>query len=83
MSKDDKSKITSLAEKRKQKQDQVRKTYLPLEQRVAELEADMIRIIDSLADLDYLINNQARITRLLVKAVSHLANKVSEDKPKQ
>lgn len=87
MSKDDseeyKSKITSLADKRKQKQDQVRKTYLPLEQRVAELEADMIRIIDSLADLDYLINNQARITRLLVKAVSHLANKVSEDKPKQ
>lgn len=86
MSKDDteepKSKIMSLADKRRQRSDQVRKTYLPLEQRVAELEADMVRIIDSLADLDYMIHNQARITRLLVKAVSHLASKMPEDKPK-
>jgi uncharacterized coiled-coil protein SlyX len=87
MSKDDsedmKAKITSLADKRKQKNEQVRKTYMPLEQRVAELEADMVRIIDSLADLDQLISTQARITRLLVKAISHLASKVPEDKPKQ
>ncbi len=78
---DPKSKIMSLSEKRKQKSDQVRKTYLPLEQRVAELEADMIRIIDSLADLDYLINNQARISRLLVKAVSNLASRIPEQQP--
>lgn len=87
MSKDDKedpkSKIMSLAEKRKQKSDQVRKTYMPLEQRVAELEADMVRIIDSLADLDYLINNQARITRLLVKAVSTIAGKIPDPNDKK
>jgi hypothetical protein len=86
MSKDDseemKAKITSFADKRKQKNEQVRKSYMPLEQRVAELEADMVRIIDSLADLDQLISTQARITRLLVKAISHLASRVPEDKPK-
>lgn len=76
-----KSKIMSLAEKRKQKSDQTRKTYLPLEQRVAELEADMVRIIDSLADLDYMINNQARITRLLVRALSNIAGRIPDPEP--
>lgn len=87
MSKDNKdepkSKIMSLSDKRKQKSDQTRKTYLPLEQRIAELEADMIRIIDSLADLDYMINNQAKITRLLVKAVSNIANRIPDPEPKK
>jgi hypothetical protein len=85
MSKDDpkepKSKIMSLADKRKQRSDQTRKTYLPIDQRMAEIEADMIRIIDSLADLDYLINHQARITRLLVKAVSNLASRIPDQEP--
>lgn len=75
---DTNSKIMSLSDKRKRKSDQVRKSYMPLEQRVAELEADMVRIIDSLADLDQLINHQARISRLLVRAVSQLASKVPE-----
>lgn len=82
MSKDDtdeyKPKILSLSEKRKQKADQTRKTYLPLDQRMAEIEADMIRVIDSLADLDHLINTQARITRLLVKAVANIASRMPE-----
>ena len=84
MSKDDeeyKPKILSLSEKRKQKSDQNRKTYLPLEQRMAELEADMIRVIDSLADLDYMIHTQARITRLLVKAVSNIAGRIPDPEP--
>lgn len=85
MSKDDtdeyKPKILSLSEKRKQKSDQTRKTYLPLEQRVAELEADMIRVIDSLADLDYMINTQARISRLLVKAVANIGSRLPDPEP--
>ena len=74
-------KILSLSEKRKQKSDQTRKSYLPLEQRMAELEADMIRVIDSLADLDYMIHTQARITRLLVKAVSNIASRIPDPEP--
>lgn len=85
MSKDDtedyKPKILSLSDKRKKKADQVRKTYLPLEQRVAELEADMIRIIDSLADLDYMIHTQARISRLLVKAVANIDSRIPDPEP--
>lgn len=73
-----KSKIMSLADKRKQKSDQVRKTYMPLEQRLAELEADMVRVIDSLADLDHMINNQAKITRLLVKALSNIVSRMPD-----
>lgn len=76
-----KSKIMSLADKRKQKSDQVRKTYMPLEQRIAELEADMVRVIDSLADLDHMINNQARITRLLVKALSNIVSRMPDPEP--
>lgn len=76
-----KSKIMSLADKRKQKSDQVRKTYMPLEQRLAELEADMVRVIDSLADLDHMINNQARITRLLVRALANIASKLPDPDP--
>lgn len=87
MSKDDtdeyKPKILSLSEKRKQKADQTRKTYLPPDQRVAELEADMIRVIDSLADLDHMIYNQVRITRLLVKAVSNIASRMPDPEPKK
>lgn len=87
MSKDDteeyKPKILSLSEKRKQKADQNRKTYLPPDQRVAELEADMIRVIDSLADLDYMIHTQARITRLLVKAVANIASRMPDPEPKK
>lgn len=70
------SKIRSLSDKRKQKNDQVRKTYMPLEQRVLELEADMVRLIDMLADQDYTINHQARITRLLVKAITKLSDQL-------
>ena len=70
------SKIRSLSDKRKQKNEQVRKTYMPLEQRVLELEADMVRIIDMLADQDYVINHQARIIRLLVKAVTKLSDNI-------
>jgi hypothetical protein len=85
MSNDDteeyKPKILSLSEKRKQKSDQTRKSYLPLEQRMAELEADMIRVIDSLADLDYMIHTQARITRLLVKAVANIASRIPDPEP--
>lgn len=76
-----KSKIMSLADKRKQKSDQVRKTYMPLEQRLAELEADMVRVIDSLADLDHMINNQAKITRLLVKALSNIVSRMPDSDP--
>jgi hypothetical protein len=87
MSKDDtdeyKPKILSLSEKRKQKADQTRKTYLPPDQRVAELEADMVRVIDSLADLDHMIYNQVRITRLLVKAVSNIASRMPDPEPKK
>lgn len=87
MSKDDtdeyKPKILSLSEKRKQKADQTRKTYLPPDQRVAELEADMVRVIDSLADLDYMIHTQARITRLLVKAVANIASRMPDPEPKK
>lgn len=72
------SKIRSLHEQRKKKNEQARKTYLPVEQRVLELEADMIRIIDSLADLDGVHDYNSRISRLLVKAVSHLAGKVEK-----
>jgi uncharacterized coiled-coil protein SlyX len=75
---DPKSKIMSLADRRKRKSEQVRKTYMPLEQRVAELETDMVRVIDSLSDLDQLINQQARISRLLVRAVSQLASRVPD-----
>lgn len=71
----------SLADKRKQKSDQVRKTYMPLEQRLAELEADMVRVIDSLADLDHMINNQAKITRLLVKALSNIVSRMPDSDP--
>lgn len=78
---DPKSKIMSLADKRKQKSDQVRKTYMPLEQRIAELEADMVRVIDSLADLDQLLANQARITRLLVKALSNIVSRMPDSDP--
>lgn len=84
MSKDDteyKPKILSLSEKRKQKSDQTRKTYLPPDQRLAELEADMIRVIDSLADLDYMIHTQSRITRLLVKAVANIASRMPDPEP--
>jgi hypothetical protein len=85
MSKDDTDeyipKILSLSDKRKKKSDQTRKTYLPIDQRMAEIEADMIRVIDSLADLDYLINTQARITRLLVKAVSNIASRIPDPDP--
>jgi hypothetical protein len=80
---DVKSKIMSLADKRKKKTDQARKTYLPLEQRVAELEADLIRIIDSLADLDYIINNHARVNRLLVKALSNIASRIPDAQPEK
>lgn len=76
-----KPKILSLSEKRKQKSDQTRKTYLPPDQRLAELEADMIRVIDSLADLDYMIHTQARITRLLVKAVANIAGRMPDPEP--
>jgi hypothetical protein len=81
MSKDDdeyRPKILSLSDKRKKKADQTRKTYLPLEQRVAELEADMIRVIDSLADLDYMIHTQQRISRLLVKAVANIGSRIPD-----
>jgi hypothetical protein len=82
MSRDDteepKSKITSLSDKRKQKSDQVRKSYMPLEQRVAELEADMLRIIDSLAEIDYALNHQARITKLLVRAVTQISSRIPD-----
>ena len=70
------SKIRSLSDKRKQHNDKLRKTYMPLEQRVLELEADMVRIIDTLSDQDYVINHQARIIRLLVKATTKLADQV-------
>jgi hypothetical protein len=77
-----KSKIRSLADARKKREHSVRKSYLTAEQRIAELEEDLVRVIDSLADQDYIIHNQARTIRLLVRAVSHLASRIPDPTPK-
>ena len=78
---DPKGKILSLADKRKKKADQVRKTYLPLEQRVSEMEADMIRVIDSVTELDQALANQARTVRLIVRVLSTIVARIPEPEP--
>jgi hypothetical protein len=56
----------SLAERRRQKLAKAVQTNKPLEQRCAELEADLLRVIDQLLDVTERLEQSERLTRKLL-----------------
>lgn len=61
------SKIISLQQRRNERNRVVRKGYLTPEERIGELEADMLRLIDHSLGLEESVNFQAALLRRLVR----------------
>ena len=69
-----KSNVLSLSDKKRVREEKRRAIYLSDKQRILELEKDMLRVIDLVADMDERIYRQqrfiARLLRLLKSASS-------------
>ena len=68
------SRVHSLSQKRKEQNQQARKAFLPLDQRVLELEQDAVRMIDMLVEMNAAIDSQARLIRILTKALARVVD---------
>lgn len=67
------SNIVSLGSRRELQKNSVRKKYLSTEDRLAELEADQLRLIDFCLELQERIDGQAAFIRKILEAVKRLA----------
>ncbi len=75
------SDIVSLSHKRKENQRQLRKKYLTNDERILELEQDMVRVIDMLMEIENTLHSHASIlktvTKILAEATRHNNSKKS------
>lgn len=58
--------VTSLQEQRKKRNKQIRKVFLSPEERLGELEADMLRLIEFSLEQEEHINRQYKFTRQIL-----------------
>ena len=72
------SKLVSLASKRQDRKNRVRKQYLDPETRCRELEEDMLRIIDMCLELDATVSYQSKALKLLISGYSQLKARIEE-----
>ena len=70
------SNIRTIADQRTKHNERVKKASMPLDQRVLELEADLVRVIDSLVDLDYQIKHNERMLKLIIRKLASMADKI-------
>jgi hypothetical protein len=79
---DDKQKparqITSLREYRRQRNKQARKRYLTPEERLCELEADTLRLVEFSLELNEKIDSQYRITRGILRVLRRLSGQLDD-----
>lgn len=68
------SNIISLGSRKEQKEKSIRKRYLSTEDRVAELEADLLRAIEAIMQMEERLDGQSRLIRGLVSALKREYN---------
>lgn len=72
------SKIRSIHDARKKHNTRVTQASMPLEQRVLELEMEMLRVIEAVLDIDNVVYNQARVQKLLVRALTNIGSRLPD-----
>lgn len=68
--------IRSLQEKRLEKNKRLRQQYLTPEQRILELEQEMVRVIDMCMELNETVNHQSKMIRIITRALQELSSTV-------
>lgn len=69
--------VTSLQSRRKDKNRIARKGFLPLEQRLSELEDDLFRLIEFSLEQEERINSQSALIRRMVQLLRRRQRKAS------
>lgn len=73
-----KNKILSLQHKRQEQNKKARKTYLTTDERVLELEQEMVRVIDMLIEQNATLDSQSRLIKSLTRVLVAIGHQLEE-----